>query len=432
MPQLASLAERAFCFFAINALMSAYVALPLKFGGETLASGDQNLYYTFSQLIVMFGAAALCLLNPGPVLAVARRASLMNAIILLAILSAAWSVAPMISLRRSISIAVATSFAYYLLASRPMESIIRMIALACVIAAVASAVTALALPQVGIMTGDEIRSPELIGAWSGVFTHKNELGVTMMLGTQTCAWLALANPQRRLRYLAGALVCFAVVLQTRSATAQVGSLAIPLIFAGVRVMRLPGLALLWAAFGIVAAGLLAVLLGVMFLGDITSALGKDPSLTGRMPLWSALIGLAGSHILQGWGYMAFFTPENPEVDLIHRAIGWDAPEAHQGYLDIVLQLGLPGLILAVALIVRTLALALAAVRAATPPWATLAVVVVLTLAITSTVETVLLRAGNIYSLVLPLLYAGLCFERAAAPALPPPRLTRRPEPARYV
>ena len=434
-----AVSERAFCFFAINALMSAYVALPLKFGGETLSSGEQNLYYTVAQAVVLLGVAGLCLLNPGPVLAVASRAGAMNAFILLAICSAAWSVDPIISLRRAVTITVAASFAYYLLATRPMDAILRSIALSCVIAAVASAVIAVAFPQAGIMAGDPVLSPELIGAWSGVFTHKNELGVTMMLGTQCCAWLALNQQSRRLPCFAGALLCFAVVLQTRSATAEIGSIAVPFIFAGLRVMRLPGLTLLWAAFGIVAACLLAALLGAVFLDDITGAIGKDASLTGRIPLWSALISLADGRFLQGYGYMAFFTPENPEVELVHRAIGWDAPEAHQGYLDIYLQLGLPGLALAIVLVVRTVALALAAVRAGGPAWGSLAVVVMLTLAVTSTVETVLLRAGNIYSLMVPLFYAGLQASQApaaiaatrrpgaATAAAGPARLARQPK-----
>ncbi len=407
MLRLTRLVEQTFCFFAINVFLTAYFALPLKLEGASLGAGDQNVYYTTAQAVVLFGTITLCSLNLRSVLTVAAASTLMNCFILWAAFSVAWSVAPFVSMRRVVTLAAASGFAYYLVATKPMASIIGTIAMACVIAAIASAVTVLIMPEIGLMGRNEVESPDLVGAWNGVFTHKNQLGVNMVLGAQSCAWIAMTQPKRRWLASAGGLICVAIAFQARSATAEIGVLAIPVLVLGLRALRLPGLLFLWAGFAVMAFCLLVTGVAYLFFSDLTQMIGKDASLTGRLPLWSELIPLAGSRIVQGYGYMAFFVAGNPDMDMVQRAIGWDAPEAHQAYLDLALELGAPGVVLAVALLARTIWLALAALRAGTPSWASLAAVVSLTLAATSMVESVLLRAGNIYVMLLALFYAAL-------------------------
>ena len=401
------LVEQTFCFFAINVFLTAYFALPLKLEGVTLGAGEQNVYYTTAQAIVLVGTITLCSLNLRSVLAVAAASMLMNCFILWAAFSVAWSIAPLVSMRRVVTLATATGFAYYLVATRPVASIIRMIAAACVIAAIASAVTVLTMPEIGLMRGNELVSPDLVGAWSGVFTHKSQLGINMVLGAQTCAWIAMAQPKRRWLAGAGGLVCVALAFQAHSATAEIGVLAIPILVLGLHALRLPGLVVLWAGFAAMAFCFIVAGFAYFFFSDLMQMIGKDASLTGRVPLWSELISLAGSRILGGYGYMAFFVAGNPDMDMVQRAVGWNAPEAHQAYIDLALELGAPGVILAVALLARTIWLASVALRAGTPPWASLAAIVAMTLAATGMVESVLLRAGDIYVMLLALLYAAL-------------------------
>ena len=407
MLRLTRLLEQTFCFFAINVFLTAYFALPLKLEGASLGAGDQNVYYTTAQALVLVGTLTLCTLNLRSVLTVTAASMLMNCFILWAAFSVAWSIAPLVSMRRVVTLATAAGFAYYLVATRPMASIIGMIALACVIAAVASALTVLTMPEIGLMSGSEVVSPDLVGAWSGVFTHKNQLGVNMVLGAQSCAWIAMTQPKRRWLASVGGLTCVVIAFQAHSTTAEIGVLAIPVLVLGLRALRLPGLVVLWAGFAMMAFCFIVTVLAYFFFSDLMRMIGKDASLTGRLPLWSELIPLAGSHILQGYGYMAFFVADNPDMDMVQRAIGWNAPEAHQAYLDLALELGAPGVVLAIALLARTIWLAMAALRAGTPAWASLAAVVSLTLAATGMVESVLLRAGNIYVMLLALFYAAL-------------------------
>ena len=56
--------------------------------------------------------------------------------------------------------------------------------------------------------------------------------------------------------------------------------------------------------------------------------------------------------LLGGGYNVFWTSANPAVSDINDAIGWNAPDAHHGSLEFLIQLGLVGTVIFAWLFVR--------------------------------------------------------------------------------
>jgi exopolysaccharide production protein ExoQ len=60
----------------------------------------------------------------------------------------------------------------------------------------------------------------------------------------------------------------------------------------------------------------------------------------------------------GWGFQAFWSPSNPLVAEIERAVGWTIPESHNGLLELLLQLGIIGTLLFLFLLIRNLILAI--------------------------------------------------------------------------
>lgn len=422
MARISALLERSVHFFIINAVMSAYLVLPLKLSGTNLVAmpmEDQLAYplYSATRALVLALTLVFCAWSPGRVLAAAARAPLMNLFLLFAVLSIGWSTAPMVSLRRVIMLASTVAYAYYLVGTGRIQSTVRTIGIAAAMAGIASAIVALGAPDLGVMSDSE--SPELIGAWCGVFVHKNVLGMNMLVGAQACTWMALMEPKRRWPAVLGALICAAVTFGSRSRTAEIGLVASLPLFAALRLLRLPGLALLWTGLAIsmlLALGALAIYIDAP---AIMGAVGKDASMTGRLPLWSELVDAVIERPLHGYGYMGFFVEGNARMEAIQRATGWIAPEAHQGYLDIILQLGVPGLLLAVSVLVSATIRTLVAVRVGLPAWASFAVVSLIICFWTSTAESVLWGPFNVYSVLLPLAYAGVRMERAAQP-LPAP------------
>jgi O-antigen ligase len=79
-------------------------------------------------------------------------------------------------------------------------------------------------------------------------------------------------------------------------------------------------------------------------------LGKDATLTGRVQLWHYVKQEILARPIRGWGYSAFWS--TGEADRIRAAVGWDPPNAHDGFLDAILGLGFVGLIILIAGLAR--------------------------------------------------------------------------------
>jgi exopolysaccharide production protein ExoQ len=84
---------------------------------------------------------------------------------------------------------------------------------------------------------------------------------------------------------------------------------------------------------------------VIYLVDnaaiIVGFLGKDLTLSGRDQLWGAILQMVNQRPWFGYGYEAFWyvTGQSSLPDLVWNMIGWDAPHAHNGLLEILLALG---------------------------------------------------------------------------------------------
>ena len=73
-----------------------------------------------------------------------------------------------------------------------------------------------------------------------------------------------------------------------------------------------------------------------------SLLDKDPSLTGRTELWPYVIDAIMRRPLLGWGFTAFWSPLNPYSIEISNLVRWGVPEAHNGLLQALLDVGVIG------------------------------------------------------------------------------------------
>jgi exopolysaccharide production protein ExoQ len=82
-------------------------------------------------------------------------------------------------------------------------------------------------------------------------------------------------------------------------------------------------------------------LGFGLNGDMAAAVGRNPSLTDRTPIWKALLAMK-TNALIGTGYESFWL--GPRVNVIWQQFG-RLNEAHNGYLEVYLNLGIIGLFL---------------------------------------------------------------------------------------
>ena len=77
---------------------------------------------------------------------------------------------------------------------------------------------------------------------------------------------------------------------------------------------------------------------------LLGSIGKDATLTGRTDMWPYIIEMIAKQPWIGYGYNGFWSDWNSPGATVWYAAKWTAPNAHNGVLDLLLQLGLLGLV----------------------------------------------------------------------------------------
>ena len=255
----------------------------------------------------------------------------------LAIFSAGWSDDPFFTGRRAIVLLFTTLFAIYLGSRFNSEEHLNLFGWLLVFSVVGSIAVIILAPDFGI-SHDQHE-----GALKGLFSHKNLLGRQMVFGILA---LIVGKPAGIPKWLSRGTLAAALLLLifSRSAGALI-TLAIVLGFCFL--LNLPqkshrSRAPLWIGL----TPILLLLAGlVVFNADIVlGPLGRDTSLTGRVPLWFAIGQAIGQQPLLGHGYALFWVHTSASL-LSVVATGWNALSSQNGYLDLCLDLGLVGLAL---------------------------------------------------------------------------------------
>jgi O-antigen ligase len=92
----------------------------------------------------------------------------------------------------------------------------------------------------------------------------------------------------------------------------------------------------------------ATILGLVVLAYITmpdvllGLLGKDETLTGRTDIWASLGEAIEERPVLGYGYLAFWGLDSEPRYWLERAVDWNAPSGHNGWLDLAISLGVVG------------------------------------------------------------------------------------------
>lgn len=280
-------------------------------------------------------SVVLLLIRPARPLRLAAKARLLPVLLLLATVSVLWSDTPDISLRRLVALLGSATFGLYLATRYPRVALLRVLLGVSVVAITLSIAVCVALPAYGI---DEL------GVWQGLFDHKNHLGQFMALAA--AAWLLHAVCFRRSRPFALplALVSGALVVLSRSAT---GIVLLAVLLASLAVIWLWRLAPRTAAAPLVVVFLgIGAYVAVQVVGSsdgFLALLGKNETLTGRTQLWELVWQAIGARPWLGYGYGGFWLGFDGPSAPIWFAVGWSPPTAHNGFFDLLLDLGAVGL-----------------------------------------------------------------------------------------
>ena len=91
--------------------------------------------------------------------------------------------------------------------------------------------------------------------------------------------------------------------------------------------------------------------GLNLNGAMAGAVGKDPTLTDRTKIWAFLLGMHTNPLI-GTGYESFWMGPRLEWFWDHAGVG-HLNEAHNGYLEVYLNLGIIGLLLLVGFLIAS-------------------------------------------------------------------------------
>lgn len=334
-----------------------------------------------------------------------------------------WSIDPGVTTRRTVAMAFSSVFAIYLGAVFRGPQLPRVLMLSGLLMGIGSLVMVFAFPRIGVHQFDNA------GLWRGLWYEKNQMGVVMVAGAVAAA-ACLALPAERTRMAwASFAICVVLVLATQSKTSLL-CLVIGVGLVGTLwAMRKGGPALtvvgLW--LGVVVVGVV----GYVFITEpavVLKALGKDPSLTGRTDIWVALMREVNLRPWTGFGYQAFWGRESIPAMWIRAETQWPVPSAHNGWIDLLIQLGWPGAIavgITVLIAFLTTLFRLPSAGAREGYWGVAYFAVFLMLSLS---ESVLLTNANLpWTLLLAILARGLMPD--AGVVIPRPRVPLAPKAA---
>lgn len=267
-----------------------------------------------------------------------------------AMLSAFWSIDPTLTLRRSVALLGATFFGLYLARTFDVSGALRLILYASLIAVTVSVIYVLAQPDLAI---HHIEHP---GAWRGIFIHKNRLGRSALFGLCSLLLLHLGGHLRRpFTYLVLGGCFWSVILLSQSASATVIGGAVTIGYLGYRLASREALRHRTTLLAMtIYAGVFAALGGPWLVNYVLTTLGRDITLTGRVPYWRQLVSVTSeSRWLEGFGYGVFFD-RFPQGEAI---VGWTSGHAHNGFVQVYVDLGMVGLALLLLTLLTTISVA---------------------------------------------------------------------------
>ena len=253
---------------------------------------------------------------------------------------------PFIGLRRLILTMLVALSVFSVVQGLGPWSALRLFALCIAILTVVSVLACLTLPS-AVHPPTE-HNVNLIGAWRGIFFHKNHAGLAAALCVlfsfffwrmkQGQVWLAVA--------IAGIIL----LVMSRSKTSLI--LCLPSLLSGVYLGKLKGarrdiraIVTLFTAIGLITI----ITMTLIIAGDKISAILDDPTaFTGRMTLWKSLWSTIVENPFMGVGYGSIYKTGirtviyNPTVTWLSYSV-----HGHNGYLDVLASTGIIGCFLTV-------------------------------------------------------------------------------------
>ncbi|MCC5644075.1 O-antigen ligase family protein [Nostoc sp. CHAB 5824] len=310
---------------------------PLMSNGFTIKESDRliaRLLFTSTYIVSLF----LITLRWKKVTYVFGRDKFIWLLLGVCALSSFWSLDSDTTLRRVLGLAGTMLFGLYLASRYTLKEQLKLCAYMLGISAFMCILFAVLIPQYGIgSAGDPT-------AWRGIYPQKNVLGKRFVLSGAIFLFLAMTNRENRWVLWLGYVTSGLLILFSKSTTSLGNFIIITVTFLiYYRILTLKYKVMIPVVTLLSTVGIAFYTWFVSQADTILGSVGKDTTLTGRAELWPAVLDMIAKRPWLGYGYGAFWD-KNSESSIVLQTVQWNAPNAHNGFLDLWLALGLIGVL----------------------------------------------------------------------------------------
>jgi O-antigen ligase len=268
----------------------------------------------------------------------------------LAFVSVLWSPDAEYTARKSVALFGTVLFGFSVATALSTKDAIRLLGRILSLAILFSVAWVYLFPYYAIHNSSDYAGSTLVGDWRGVFSHRTVLGhvagLTMAL---LICYGRLIWSSRLFRYgiLALSVAC---VIGANSGGGFLTATFVPLaLLVTQALIRLKPAHRVTILVLMLVTVLPLMLLAPKLLSAGLAILHKQPDLTGRIPLWNALLFVSQEQPLLGFGYYAGFAyVVQPQV---LAATGVIYAHCHNGYLEVLIAFGYFGLGICLAVII---------------------------------------------------------------------------------
>jgi len=256
-------------------------------------------------------------------------------------LSISWSIEPAVATRRLALTTMLIWTAFLCVEHAGFELTSRVMRVVLLITLVLNYLAVAFFPIAVHQTAD-LTDPNLVGNWRGILTQKNFAGAVCSL---LILMFVFSEPTKHRWFKFLVIAAGAYFLYRTFSKTSMGVLAVSLLIGWLySVVSLKYRKVLLPSAAILAGlGLLLVQEGLF-----ADAFSRPDALTGRVQIWPVLLAYSNDHLLQGSGFGSFWNIGDYSPVYAYTR-GWVAgiTSGHNGYLDLLVQIGLPGMLLAV-------------------------------------------------------------------------------------
>ena len=374
-----------------------------------------QIWENIGRLIVCGTLLPLLIIHRKKVMDGLRHSGWLIALCGVALASTAWSFDPRFTLRHAIFLCVVTLLGILIATAFSWDEQLTLFGWMSVLVVWGCAFTAVFIPSYGIAADAHL------GAVKGFYPQKNVMSAMIVFAILTFVFAKPKGLPSWLRNITLIGACVLLVL-SNSATSFVALGFCLAMYPGIHLLRVsrPKTLPLWIA--LLPVLVMSAWLVIANFDFVAEAVGRNSTLTDRIPMWKEVLHAIGRHPWLGYGFDRFWTEWSDDLaKVIYMLGGYRPPHAHNGYLDVLLSLGIVGLLVFIGGLITALWRAAQLFKADEIHAAKWPLFVLMFFTVVNLGESFILRLMSFFWIPFVSIYVSMAMMQAEAAQLAPAR-----------